>query len=87
MLDIFEGLLPDIRVNLPRGKDMALGEDFLDLLKGTALRLREAEEDVDEGGEVEGAEDEVRLVRDIRQPRRDGPREREVECPVRRGGD
>lgn len=65
MLDILEGLLPHVRVNLPCGEDMALGEDLLDLLKGTALRLREAEEYVNEGSEVEGTENEVRLVRDI----------------------
>ena len=83
-LDVLEGLLADVALDLPGGEDVALGEDILDLLERAASSLGEHEEDVDERGEVERAEDEVRLPRDVRQARGDRPREREVERPVRR---
>ena len=63
---------------------MTLREHILDLLERPAGRLGEHEEDVDERAKVERAEDEVRLPRDVRKARGDRPREREIECPVRR---
>ena len=83
-LDVLEGLLADVALDLPGSEDVALGEDVLDLLKRAAGSLGEHEEDVDERSKVERAEDEVRLPRDVRQTGGYGPREREVECPVRR---
>ena len=63
---------------------MALLEDFFDLLECASRRLGETEEDVDARREVERAEDEVRLVRDVGKTRRNRPSQSEVEQPVRR---
>lgn len=61
---------------------MTLGKDILNLLKRPSCSLREAEEDVDKSGEVECAEDEVGLVGNARQARRDSPSEGKVKQPV-----
>lgn len=81
--DVLERLLADVALDVPRGEDVALVEDVLDLLERASGRLGEHEEDMDEGGEVERAEDEIRLVRDRGETGGNRPREREVEHPVR----
>lgn len=74
-----KGLLSNMPIDLPGSEYVALREDILDLLKGPSRCLREAKEDMDEGGEVEGAEDEVRFVSDRGQTGRDGPGQGKVE--------
>lgn len=66
---------------------MSLRKHILDLLQRAPLRFREAEEYMDEARKVERREYEVRLVGDVRQAGRHGPRERKVEEPVRGGGE
>ena len=85
--DLVHGLLPDAAVDLPRGEDVPLLEDLLDLLERAADGLGVHEEDVDARGGVEGREDEVRLVRDVLEAGRHSVREGEVEEPVGRGGE
>lgn len=51
-------------VDLPGAEYMALLENLFDLLKSTTNSFGVHEEDVDEGGEIEGSEDEIRLVGD-----------------------
>ena len=63
---------------------MSLGEDVFDLLKGPSSSLGEAEQDVDEGSEVESTEDEVRLVSNGRETGWHSPSESEVEEPMDR---
>ena len=85
--DLVHGLLPHAAVDLPRGEDVPLLEDLLDLLERAADGLGVHEEDVDARGGVEGREDEVRLVRDVLEAGRHGVREGEVEEPVGRRGE
>jgi hypothetical protein len=80
--DIFESLLSNVPVNGPGGEDMPLLEDFFDFFKGSSNGFGEHEEDVDEGGKVEGTEDEVSLPGNGVETRRDSVCEREVEEPV-----
>ena len=61
---------------------MSLVEDFFDLLERALCGLGEAEDEVDGSSKVECSENEVRLPRNVRQRRRDRPRERKVERPV-----
>lgn len=66
----------------------ALGvlEDGLGLLEGLARRLGEQEEDVDEHGDEEDGEDEVRLPLDVGKGLGDEEAQRRVEGPVTRRG-
>lgn len=81
--DVLQGLLPDVAIDAPSGEHMTLREDILDLLERAPCGFGEAEQDVDERGEVEGAEDEVRLVGDGGEAWWDGPGEGEVEEPAK----
>ena len=60
---------------------MALGEHLFDLLERATGGLGEAEQDVDEGGEVESTEDEVSLPCNVGETWWYGPSEGEVERP------
>lgn len=66
---------------------MSLREHILDLLQGPARRLGEAEEHMQERGEVERPEDEVSFVGNGGETGGHAERERHVEGPVRGGGD
>lgn len=87
MHHIVQRLLPNMPADLPSSKHMSLLKHLLDLLQRPARRLRETEEHVQEGGEVERSEDEVRLVGDGGETRGNTEGERHVEGPVRGGGD
>ena len=80
--DLSKRLFPDVLANLPCSESVALLEDLLDFLKRAADGFREHEEDVDEGGGVEGAEDEVCLPSDAVETRGNSEGESTVKCPV-----
>ena len=80
-------LLSHLPINLPSRKDMPLGKDLLDLFQRPLRGLREAEKDMNAGGKVERAKDEVGFVGDGGETGRDGPGEGKVEEPVGGGGD
>ena len=84
---LLERLVADVPVDLPGREDVALGEDVLDLLECTPSGLGEAEQDVNEGREVEGTEDTVCLPADAGETWWDSPGESEVEEPEERGRD
>lgn len=58
--DVRERAPPDVAADAPRGEDVPLREDGLDLLERAVGGLGEHEEDVHRGEHVERAEDEVR---------------------------
>lgn len=81
-LHLLKCLLSNVRFDLPCCEDMTLGEDLLNLFKSSALRLGEAEEDVNERCKIEGPENEISLIRDAAQARGNRPCKREIEKPV-----
>lgn len=82
----------EVDVSLPgRSTDafdsVGVGEDSLNLLEGLARRLREEEEDVEEHGDTEDTEDDVRPPLNIDERWRDEVGESEVEGPVGGGSE
>ena len=77
--------LPRQGANVPGPRRVR--KHVLDLLERLARRLREREEDVHQHGQVEDAEDDVRLPLDVDESGRDEVAEGEVEGPVRRRGE
>ena len=71
----------------PQFVNFVINEDVFNLVKRTARSLREAEQDVDKGREVEGTEDTVCLPADAGETWWDSPGESEVEEPGERGRD
>lgn len=81
--DILQGLPPDAAIDAPGCEYVALREDVLDLFQRTSRSFGEAEQNVDECGEVESPEDEVCSVGDTGEAWGDGPGEGEVEEPAK----
>ena len=82
--DLRECPLADVAIYPPGRERVALHEDLFDLFKRASGCLWKHEENVDECGEVEGAEDEIGLISNIGEARGDSPREGKIEQPVRR---
>ena len=81
LLNLLEGLLSNIPLDLPGSEGVPLGEYILDLFECPTGSFRETEEHMDERGKVEGSEDKVSLPRNIGKARRHSPSQCKVEHP------
>ena len=80
--DLRQRLPSDVLADLPGGESVALLEDVLNFFQRSADSLREHEEHMEEGREVECAEDKVGLPGDRAEPRGNCEGKGGVECPV-----
>lgn len=80
--DVLESLLANVGVNRPSREDVSRLEHFLHLFNGATFGLWEHKHDLDEGGKVEGGEEEIGLVGNVRKCWGNSPCQCRVECPV-----
>lgn len=71
-------------LDVPGAEHVSLLEEIFDFFEGKTDGFGVHEEHMDEGGEVEGTEDEVGLPGDVSETRGDSPGKGEVEEPVGR---